>query len=81
MTWKVARKKWVHYDGMERLFREFYRAIREDQPAPVTAADGLRLMQVMDETWRQIGPQTNAAALSGSLNPSQPRAPRSAEAI
>jgi len=66
MTWKVARKKWVHYDGMERLFREFYRAIREDQPAPVTARDGLRLMQVMDETWRQIGPQTNAAVLSGA---------------
>ena len=61
MTWKVARKKWVHYDGMERLFREFYRSIREQKAAPVTPEAGLRVMRIMDETWRQIGPQTNVA--------------------
>ena len=61
MTWKFMRKRWVHYDGMERLFREFYFAIEKNQPAPVTGEDGLRLMRIMDETWLQVGPQTNLA--------------------
>ena len=62
MTWLTLRKRWVHYDGMERLFREFYLpAVAQRGPAPVTAEEGVRLMRIMDEAWRQIGPQTNAA--------------------
>jgi predicted dehydrogenase/nucleoside-diphosphate-sugar epimerase len=70
MTWRVARKKWVHYDGMERLFREFYRALRENRPVPVTPEEGIRVMELMDETWRQIGPQTNAAVPRDVMHPS-----------
>ena len=57
MASKVARKKWVHFDGMGTLIGEFHAAIQEDRPTPVTTQDALRLMRVMDTTWEQIGRQ------------------------
>jgi len=57
MSWKVLRKKWIHFDGMATLFREFYLAIQEDHPSPITSKELINLMHVMDKTWDQIGPQ------------------------
>ena len=57
MGWKIGRKKWIHYDGMKTLIREFYSAIQEDRPSPVSPQELIRLMRVMDTTWEQIGPQ------------------------
>lgn len=57
MGWKVARNKWVHFDGMDTLIHEFHSAIQEGRPSPVAPQELIRLMRVMDKTWEQIGPQ------------------------
>ncbi len=53
---KVLRRKWTPYDGMAVLIKEFYAAVQDGREPPVTAEEGLAVMEVMDETWRQIGP-------------------------
>lgn len=53
---KVLCRKWTPYDGINVLLREFYASIQENRPPPVTFEEGLRVMEIMDETWRQIGP-------------------------
>ena len=55
---KVLTRRWSPFDGMGILIREFYNAVADGAPPPVTAADGIRVMELMDETWRQIGPLT-----------------------
>jgi len=55
-TAKVLMKRWTPYDGMELLVREFYRALQSGEEPPVSREEALAVMDVMDETWRQIGP-------------------------
>jgi predicted dehydrogenase len=66
MAWSHARKKWVHYDGMQRLIAEFYACARLGLPSPVPPQEALRVIEVMDETWRQIGPQGLPAKRNGA---------------
>jgi predicted dehydrogenase/nucleoside-diphosphate-sugar epimerase len=56
-TLKVLRKRWTPYEGMEILIREFYASLRENRPAPVTAEEGVAVMEVMDRVWEIIGPE------------------------
>ena len=53
---KVLLKRWTPYEGLDILTREFYRSILLNEPAPVTADDGVQVMEIMDEIWRQIAP-------------------------
>ena len=48
--------KYNMYQGNETLIRLFYKSILEDLPGPITAEEGLRSMQVMDEIWRRLKP-------------------------
>jgi len=57
MVWQVLRKKWIHFDGMNIMIREFYSTIQENRPSPVDPADLLHMMRVMDKTWEQVGQQ------------------------
>jgi predicted dehydrogenase len=41
---------------MDLLIREFYASLQEKRPPPVTAEEGLRVMEVMDDVWARIGP-------------------------
>ncbi|MFO7956948.1 MAG: NAD-dependent epimerase/dehydratase family protein [Candidatus Brocadiia bacterium] len=52
---KVACRKWTPYDGMQVLVREFYRAVQLDKEPPVTAREGVEVMEVMDRIWRSVG--------------------------
>ena len=53
---KVLRKKWTPYDGMELLIREYYAALQENRPPPVSADEGIRTMEIMDSVWAQLKP-------------------------
>ena len=53
---KVLTRRWTPYDGVAILIGEFYRSIRTGEPPPVTPRDAIAVMDIMDETWRQIGP-------------------------
>jgi predicted dehydrogenase/nucleoside-diphosphate-sugar epimerase len=55
---KVLTKRWTPYDGVEILMSEFYRAIVLNDTPPVTAKDGIEIMEIMDDIWEQIGPLT-----------------------
>jgi len=55
MAWKVARKKWVHYDGMERLISEFHIAAQHKRSAPISAGETIRIARIMDRAWSDIG--------------------------
>jgi predicted dehydrogenase/nucleoside-diphosphate-sugar epimerase len=48
--------RWTPFDGMEVLIREYYAALQEGRKPPCSAEEGVAVMRVMDETWRQIGP-------------------------
>jgi predicted dehydrogenase/nucleoside-diphosphate-sugar epimerase len=48
------------YEGMDLLIREFYSSLQEKRPPPVTAEEGLRVMEVMDDVWAQLGPGATA---------------------
>jgi predicted dehydrogenase/nucleoside-diphosphate-sugar epimerase len=52
---KLIAGKWTPYEGMHLLVREFYSSLFEGREPPVTSAEALDIMNVMDETWRQIG--------------------------
>ncbi len=52
---RVLTKRWTPYVGMAILIREFYASVQGLCDPPVSAADGVRSMEVMDEIWRQIG--------------------------
>ena len=54
---KVLLKKWTRYDGMDLLIREYYAALQERRPSPVTAQEALRVMKVMDAIWEQLDAQ------------------------
>jgi len=53
---KVLTKKWTPYDGIDLLVREYYAALQENRPPPVTGEDGLRVMEVLDAVWEQLPP-------------------------
>jgi len=55
-TLKVLLKKWTPYDGMGLLIKEYYASIQEDRDPPVSMDEALASMEVMEETWKQIGP-------------------------
>ena len=64
---KVLLKKWTPYDGMALLIREYYASIQEDRDPPVSMDEALATMEIMEETWRQIGPLgDDANVASGS---------------
>ncbi len=54
-TLKLLRGRWTPYEGMGVLIREFYSALLEGREPPVGADEALTVMEVMDESWRQIG--------------------------
>ncbi len=55
---RVLRRRWTPYVGMETLIREFYASVQEGREPPVTAEEGVRVMEVMDAVWRIIGEQS-----------------------
>ena len=54
---KVLTKRWTPFEGMGLLIREYYAALQEGREPPVTAEEAIEVMDVMDEAWRQIGPE------------------------
>jgi len=53
---KVITRRWTPYDGVNILVREFYRSLQTGEDPPVTPREAIAVMNIMDETWRQIGP-------------------------
>ena len=53
---KVLARRWTPFDGMDILIREFYASLQENREPPVSGKEGIEVMEVMDETWRLIGP-------------------------
>jgi len=47
--------KYNMYQGNETLIRLFYKSILEDTPSPVSAEEGLRSVEIMDEIWAKMG--------------------------
>jgi predicted dehydrogenase len=43
-------------DGMNRLFRTFYQAIREGKPSPIPMPEAVRVTRILDEIFRQAQP-------------------------
>jgi len=74
---KVLTKRWTPYDGMGILIREYYAALQEGRESPVTAAEAIDAMEVMDEVWTQIGPEAVRPVLRGPpAAPERPHAER-----
>jgi predicted dehydrogenase len=48
---QVARRKLVLYPGMQALIRSFHRAVAEGTAPPVTGADGLANVELLDALW------------------------------
>ncbi len=46
-------------DGMNRLFRTFYQAIRDGKPSPIPMAEAVRVTRILDEIFRQAQPDPN----------------------
>jgi predicted dehydrogenase/nucleoside-diphosphate-sugar epimerase len=53
---RVLQRSWSEYEGMELLIGEFYASLQEKRPPPVTAEEGLRVMEVMDDVWARLAP-------------------------
>ena len=53
---RILQRSWSEYEGMDLLIREFYASLQEKRPPPVTAEEGLRVMEVMDDVWARLGP-------------------------
>jgi len=51
---KVLTKKWTPYDGIDLLIREYYAALQENRPPPVSGEEGLRVMETLDAVWEQL---------------------------
>lgn len=51
----LLRGKWDPYEGMHLLIREYYAALLDGRQPPVTEEEALAVMDVMDESWRQVG--------------------------
>lgn len=54
---KVLCRRWTPYEGMEILIREFYASLQDGREPPVTAEEGVLVMEIMDEVWSIIGPE------------------------
>jgi predicted dehydrogenase len=47
----VARRRYPLYPGMHALVRDFYGALAAGAPLPVSGADGLRNVELLDDLW------------------------------
>jgi predicted dehydrogenase/nucleoside-diphosphate-sugar epimerase len=56
-VWSVARGRFTPYEGMQRLIPAFYEAIESGGPSPLPTEYAIRIMKIMDETWKQIEPE------------------------
>ncbi len=54
---KVLMRRWTPYEGMALLIREYYAALQEERDPPVSAEEGIAVMEVMDKVWDIIGSQ------------------------
>ena len=43
-------------DGMNRLFRLFYQAVRDGKPSPIPMTEAVRVTRILDEIFRQAQP-------------------------
>jgi predicted dehydrogenase len=53
---RFARADLQFNDGMNRLFRAFYQAIREGKPSPIPMSEALRVTRIMDAIFQQAQP-------------------------
>ncbi len=60
--------KYNMYQGNETLIALFYKSILEDLPSPISAEEGLRSVEIMDEIWRRISPKNGHVKTEGKLN-------------
>jgi len=51
----VARRRYPLYPGMHALVRGFYAALAAGTPVPVSGADGLRNVELLDALWAAAG--------------------------
>ena len=70
---RILQRSWSEYEGMDLLIREFYASLQEKRPPPVTAEEGLRVMEVMDDVWARIGPGAVGPPLWKTLLRDNPR--------
>ena len=61
-TVKVVCRRWTPYDGLGILIKEYYAAIQERRRPPVSLSDAIAVMEIMDETWKQLGPLDHPSA-------------------
>ncbi|MCH9007182.1 NAD-dependent epimerase/dehydratase family protein [candidate division KSB1 bacterium] len=55
--------KYNMYQGNETLIRLFYKSILDGTPPPISAAEGLRSMEIMDEIWAQMAEKNGQASM------------------
>ena len=53
---KVLARRWTPYEGMDVVIKEFYSALQENRKPPVTAEEGIDVMEAMDRAWESAGP-------------------------
>ena len=53
-AWRFVNADLQYNDGMNRLFRLFYAAIREGKPSPIPMTEAVRVTRVLDEIIRQL---------------------------
>ena len=55
--------KYNMYQGNETLIRLFYKSILDGTPPPISAAEGLRSMEIMDEIWAQMAEKNGQSSM------------------
>ena len=63
---RILQRSWSEYEGMDLLIREFYASLQEKRPPPVTAEEGLRVMEVMDDVLGADRPRRGRSGLGGT---------------
>ncbi|MFQ5601687.1 MAG: SDR family NAD(P)-dependent oxidoreductase [bacterium] len=53
-TFKMARVQQNLFEGTDKIIRLFYRSILLGEPGPVSAQEGLQVMNIMDEIWSKM---------------------------
>lgn len=56
-TAQVATRRLATYPGMGHVIRGFYDAIRTGSPAPTSATDGQRVVELLEGVWAQAHPK------------------------
>ncbi len=54
--------KYNMYQGNETLIRLFYKSILDDSPLPISAEEGVRSVELMDDIWAQMVERKGATA-------------------